>query len=396
MTQRKDGPYPYKQSASDPNPLLTAIVRNPRPFIMMSVGALGMLALVLFNTLGGADDKRDSRPPVTEMPAVSQPSAPVPVAPLSPVEQTPTPVTETMEVAVAEETAATELAASQPATPEAVISEVTAPETVTPGTKIVTEPYIALILDDIGNNAELGRRAVTLPGAVTYAMLPHTPHAASLAEQAHSLGKEIILHAPMANQAHFPLGPGALTAELSHEEFVQTLEESIAAIPHLQGVNNHMGSALTEQEVQMTWTMQALRKHGLYFVDSLTTANSVAGRIAREQNIPTISRNVFLDNETTFENIDREFQRLLTLAEKNGSAVGIGHPYVETLEYLENALPALAERNIELVPVSLMIARRKAVTNSDVSPEVNREINQDSSHEPGQEVDQADVSTGAW
>src|SRR5690606_18507347 len=132
-----------------------------------------------------------------------------------------------------------------PAEPQVAAPEAwpgTTPEAPTPvAIDASTHPYIVLILDDIGNNAELGRRAVALPGAVTYAMLPHTPHAAKLAEQAHNLGKEVMLHAPMANQAHFPLGPGALTAELSQEEFMKTLEDSIASIPHLQGINNHMG-----------------------------------------------------------------------------------------------------------------------------------------------------------
>jgi len=381
LTQRKDGPFPYKRPVPDSHPLLTALARNPRPLIMMSVGLIGMLALVLFNTWGGEKSESTSPVPVATAPAVTPPPAPAPVVP------NPASVTSPVPEAVAIDPTAVTPATPTIQPPQGVTAEIAGPELqpsvpaqATSGSGIATSPYIVLILDDIGNNAELGRRAVALPGAITYAVLPHTPHAASLAEQAHSLGKEVMLHAPMSNQAHFPLGPGALTDELSRGEFMQTLTDSIASIPHLQGVNNHMGSALTEQETQMSWVMEALREHDLYFVDSLTTPRSVAGRVAREQQIPTITRNVFLDNETTFENIDREFKRLLALAEKNGSAVGIGHPYIQTLEYLEQALPALAQKNIELVPVSHMLARQKT------------ELNAEPKQEPGQTI----TPTGAW
>lgn len=242
---------------------------------------------------------------------------------------------------------------------EAIIEE--ASDQPEPSLGFIANPsknYISIIIDDIGNNGKLGTRAIALPGEVTFAILPHTPFSAELAELAYSSQKEIMLHAPMSNQAHLPLGPGALTPELSKEEFVATLNSSIDAVPHLQGINNHMGSALTELELPMQWVMEVLHSRNLYFVDSRTTADSVAERVARANNIPSITRNVFLDNETTFEDIDIEFKRLIKQAEEHGSAVGIGHPYKETLEYLEQAIPALAEQNIELIFASKMIQLR--------------------------------------
>jgi len=224
-------------------------------------------------------------------------------------------------------------------------------------TPIVTpkRPSIALIIDDIGYNAALGEQAIALPGAVTFAVLPHTPHGKELAELANQRGKEIMLHAPMSNLSNMALGPGALTAELNKEVFVATLNDDIDAIPHLQGVNNHMGSALTEMAIPMQWVMEVLKARNLYFVDSYTTAKSVAGKTAQEQQIPTMTRNVFLDNVQSHEDIDREFQKLLELAREKGVAVGIGHPYKETLAYLELALPLLEEEGIELITASQMI-----------------------------------------
>ena len=215
--------------------------------------------------------------------------------------------------------------------------------------------YIAIILDDLGNNDALGMQAISLLGAVTYAVLPHTPHGERLAVLAYKSGKEVMLHAPMSNLGQHPLGEGGLTPLLTEEEFTASLLRSIAAVPFAKGVNNHMGSELTGSRLQMQWLMRELKLQGLYFVDSVTTAHSVAPEIAGEFAVPNLRRHVFLDNQATHENIDFEFKRLLAIARSKGSAVGIGHPYPETLAYLEQALRTLEAEGIELITVSRML-----------------------------------------
>ncbi|MGB4248853.1 MAG: divergent polysaccharide deacetylase family protein [Pseudohongiellaceae bacterium] len=328
MNSNNTGPLPYKPGKPPRDPFIQAIIDNPHPFIMMSVGALGLLLVVIFGSSGSRSNEQSA--PVAEPTAT---------------------IFEMVEPASVEVAATADSTAVDP-----VMSTPVAEPVISPATD---KFYITLIIDDIGNSEPLGSRAVALPGAVTYAVLPHTPYGAELAEKAHALNKEVMLHAPMSNLAQMPLGPGGLTDQLSRDDFMATLEAAIAAVPHLQGINNHMGSELTAQEIQMQWVMEALQAHELYFVDSLTTAGSVAGRVAREKEIPTITRNVFLDNVATPENIDHEFQRLIQLAREKGNAVGIGHPYKETLDYLEIALPKLAEQNIELISASAMIELQK-------------------------------------
>ena len=272
-------------------------------------------------------------------------------------------VSDTPQNSVPEDTAATaEIAPSTDGEIEAT-SETSA-QSLNPDMLDPNKHYISIIIDDIGNNGALGRRAVNLPGEVTYAVLPHTPFGAQLAEAAHLAHKEIMLHAPMSNQAQLPLGPGALTAELSKEAFIEVLNNAIDAIPYLQGINNHMGSALTEQELPMQWVMEVLNERKLYFVDSRTTAASVAANVAKAHEIPNITRNVFLDNETTHESIDKEFKRMVKQAQEYGSSVGIGHPYKETLEYLEVAIPELEQQGVELIFASKMIQLRADKTSA--------------------------------
>lgn len=217
-------------------------------------------------------------------------------------------------------------------------------------------PRIAVIIDDIGDRYVEGEAAVRLPGPVALAFLPHTPHARRLAELAFQARKEVLLHLPLQAMEDKLPGPGAITLDTTEGEFRRLLEENLAAVPHAGGVNNHMGSLITRHPGHMTWLMQELSRDGLFFVDSYTHPQSVALQMARERGVPAARRDVFLDHVAEPEAIAFQFRRLVERAKRNGQAIGIGHPYAETLAFLETALPALeAEYGVRLVPVSELL-----------------------------------------
>ncbi|MEJ6684280.1 MAG: divergent polysaccharide deacetylase family protein [SAR86 cluster bacterium] len=220
--------------------------------------------------------------------------------------------------------------------------------------------YIAIIIDDMGNHWGRGQRAIQLPAMLTYSILPYTQYGHQLAELAYQDGKEVMLHMPMANLGRKPMGPGGLTQNLTKAEFYQTLALAIEQIPHLKGINNHMGSQLTQQPQQMNWLMSQIKQQQLYFIDSRTTANTVASTVAKEQQIQSSSRDVFLDNDPTFISIDRAFQVLLAKARRDGTGIAIGHPHQATLDYLARVIPGLAAQSIEVISVSALIQRRRA------------------------------------
>jgi polysaccharide deacetylase 2 family uncharacterized protein YibQ len=236
------------------------------------------------------------------------------------------------------------------------VASVTEPDPASP----LPSAKLVLILDDIGYNADAGLRAINLPAQITLAVIPHTQHGKTLAEAAHPAGRELMLHAPMSNLSGMELGEGGLTLQQSEEEFLQVLTAALADIPHIKGVNNHTGSELTAALQPMQWVMQELKNRDLYFVDSMTTRDSVAATTAAQFLVPSLRRHVFLDNVQTAEAIDVEFRRAIALAQQQGYAVAIGHPYPETLAYLEIALPLLAESQVEIVPVSVMLEQLKA------------------------------------
>ena len=219
-------------------------------------------------------------------------------------------------------------------------------------------PRIAVIIDDIGYNFELGQRATELPGPIACAVLPDAPRARTLAEAAYHNGKEVLLHLPLQSVHHDGVDePSSLVLDMSRGQFRAAFQENLAGVPYVVGVNTHRGSLLTRHPGHMRWLMEELvATGGLFFVDSFTTHASVAIDVAREAGVPSLRRDVFLDFEQSEEAVRREFARLIDIAERRGSAVGIGHPYSITLDLLERELPALESYGIELVAVSRLVA----------------------------------------
>lgn len=222
--------------------------------------------------------------------------------------------------------------------------------------------YVAIIIDDLGYKLTQDQRAVNLPGQVTYAFLPHTPHVKTLAETVNARGNDIMLHLPMqAMMETFYLGPGALTNDMSEQAFRESVIESIRSIPHIKGVNNHMGSLITSQADSMQWLMAELAQTDLYFVDSRTTVETLAEQTANQYQIKNTRRNVFLDHELNRPAIEFQFNRLIALAKKHGSAVAIGHPFKQTLDVLEEKIPQLKTAGIRLIPVSELIQQQQRI-----------------------------------
>jgi len=218
--------------------------------------------------------------------------------------------------------------------------------------------HVAIIIDDLGHNQKRGEAFIHLPAPLTFAVLPHTLYAKTIARAAHEADREVIVHLPMANVANTPIGPGGLTANLPRVEFMTVLDAAIRGVPYASGINNHTGSYLTQQHLQMGWLMTNMKERGFFFVDSRTTAKSVALKVAEQHDVFASSRDIFLDNDRNPAAIDAAFQHMISKAKEDGTAIAIGHPYPETLRYLQTALPALQAAGIEIVPASSLIAIR--------------------------------------
>lgn len=210
---------------------------------------------------------------------------------------------------------------------------------------------IALIIDDIGNKPE-DLKAFSLPGEITFAILPHTPYSIPFSQLAEQQQREVMLHIPMEALSGKALGPGALTSDMHPSDIKDHLAEAHKSVPNAIAINNHMGSKLTQLTLPMTATMEYLQSKGLYFVDSRTTRFSRAENIATQFGVPSLHRHVFLDHIPEPRHIATQFKRLRGIAKKYGKAVGIAHPYPQTLAYLKAHLPELQRRGFRLVTLS--------------------------------------------
>jgi polysaccharide deacetylase 2 family uncharacterized protein YibQ len=238
--------------------------------------------------------------------------------------------------------------------------------------KTVYKTSVAIIIDDLGYNYEQGLKAMQLPGAITYAIIPHSPKAFFFAQEAQKNNKEIMLHAPMSTINHNALGKNGLTELMDENDFKRTLNQSLASLPNVKGLNNHMGSLLTQKNQPMSWVMQSLKPRQLYFIDSRTSAKSVAWDVAQQYNIPSLKRDVFLDHEPNEAFIDKQFKLLITIAKRQGYAVAIAHPYPETVQYLSRNLSVLNDAGISLVPASELVKR---FSPNQMSPKTAKNVN---------------------
>jgi polysaccharide deacetylase 2 family uncharacterized protein YibQ len=230
------------------------------------------------------------------------------------------------------------------------------PAAVTAGSVPEVPARIALIIDDLGNQLQQGKQAISLPGPVACSFLPDAHFTRELARLAHTRNKEVMLHLPMQAVDHMAREPGELVLDMTQQQLMDTLLQHLDSVPNASGINNHKGSLLTRHPGHMAWLMQAIRGYGpLFFVDSRTTTMTVALQMADKYGVPGIERNVFLDNVPDHAAVSRQFRQLLASARTNGIALGIGHPYPETLAVLMRELPRLADYNVQLVPVRRLI-----------------------------------------
>ncbi len=134
-------------------------------------------------------------------------------------------------------------------------------------------------------------------------------------------------------------GPNAILFNLPEPEVRRRVRLALDDIPHRVGVNNHMGSRITPDRTRMAWVLQEIKARKHFFVDSRTEKDSVAYDVAEQLGIPAVQRRVFLDDDKAFPEMEKQWERALKLAEKEGFVLIIGHIYPETVEALEKLVP---------------------------------------------------------
>ena len=212
---------------------------------------------------------------------------------------------------------------------------------------------MAVVIDDLGPNLRHAERLLGLDRALTLAVIPWQIHSEEIVQMASEVGAEAILHQPM--EAHHEEGSGMrgmIYLRMSEREIRETLAENLDAYAAVAGMNNHMGSALTEDERALGVVFEVLRARGLYFLDSRTSAQTVGRKLARIHGLPFFERDVFLDNESEHDYMVGMWDRFIGEARTRGYAVLIAHGRTESIDFLAARLPELRKNGFRLVRLS--------------------------------------------
>ncbi|MDA5193792.1 divergent polysaccharide deacetylase family protein [Govanella unica] len=217
-------------------------------------------------------------------------------------------------------------------------------------------PRLAIVLDDMGLDHAAARRAADLPGPVTLAFLPYATDLPAQTANAREKGHELMVHMPMepTSKANDP-GPNALKVGLDAAEIKRRMDTNLGQFSGYVGFNNHMGSRFTTDSAGMRQVLSEARDRGLLFLDSRTTTGTLGVSLAQSMGVPYAKRDVFLDNSRDPAAIRRQLAELEALAQKQGSAIAIGHPYAETLAVLEQWIPEARAAGYEIVPLSALV-----------------------------------------
>lgn len=217
-------------------------------------------------------------------------------------------------------------------------------------------PRVAIIIDDLGYDEKLALKFLALDGVMSFSVLPHSPFQKRIATTIHRSGRDVLLHLPM-EPVEYPLvdpGAGALLSSMTPDDLLDQLRKNLDAVPFVVGVNNHMGSRLTQDPAKMRQIFTVLKRRNLFFIDSLTSPRSYCRQAAHLLKLRFAQRHIFLDHVQDTNTIRFQIKRLISIAKKHGKAIGIGHPYPATWEALNKELPNI-KKQVRLVRVSELV-----------------------------------------
>lgn len=236
---------------------------------------------------------------------------------------------------------------------------------------------IVIIIDDLGMDKQRTQAIVDINGPLTLAYLPYAHGLKDSTDQAKAKGHELIIHMPM-EPMNGDINPGriALLDNMSADELREQLNSAFGSFDGYIGINNHMGSRITQNRAAMEVVMAVLAEKGLAFVDSKTISTSVAADTARQYGLDMAERDVFIDHVESDNFVAEAFLKLERIAKTQGYAIGIGHPKDVTIRGLKAWLPTLRDRGFVLAPVSAVLKNSGGYKHTALAIDLSQNKNQ--------------------
>ncbi|MCD6386431.1 divergent polysaccharide deacetylase family protein [Candidatus Sumerlaeota bacterium] len=224
-------------------------------------------------------------------------------------------------------------------------------------------PHIGICIDDCGavDPTQPGTpiyKMLRLPFKMTFAVLPYRSYTNQTAEEIFHRGSEVILHQPMAAISIPDPGPGGITDDMTLAQVREVVATNLDSLPHVTGMNNHMGSLITQQEDKMQVCCEELKARNLFLYDSRTITTSVAYDVAKQNGLLTGERDMFIDGNSKEQ--AKELIRNLALQAlyaPNIPHLAIGHVRSSTADALQEIAPELTAMGVEVWTISRCMAQ---------------------------------------
>lgn len=217
---------------------------------------------------------------------------------------------------------------------------------------------VILVIDDLGIVKKTTKQMIDMDAPLTLSFLPYASEISTQVNEAYNKGHDILVHIPMEPKGKADPGPHALLSSTSSRVQMDSIHYNLGQFSNYVGINNHMGSQFTEDEVAVNRLLNVIKDRGLLVLDSKTTPQSKLEALAVQKDIPVTNRDVFLDNEQDLNYILGQLDELERVAKREGNALAIGHPYSQTVAALRLWIPTLAAKGITIIPISQTVREK--------------------------------------
>ena len=221
---------------------------------------------------------------------------------------------------------------------------------------VPSSPCLVLVIDDVGRDQKMLQRFLALKGDITFAVLPHAPYTGQSITALRQRGREYLVHLPMAPQDISKVTREAVVVGLDGP-LETAVEECLTRVPGAVGVNNHMGSALSEQPREMARVLSIVKKNKMWFLDSKTTKGSTICPVARKLKVGCRQRDFFLDDPPSQAAVQSKMEGAIGIARKRGWSIAIGHPKEATYKVVRQFFD---NPEINVVRLSTLLNRSDA------------------------------------
>jgi len=218
--------------------------------------------------------------------------------------------------------------------------------------------YLAIIIDDFGYDGQGTEEMLNLDIPITAAIMPFSEHTADDCKLVAESGNDAIIHLPMEanNGKKSWVGTKGIFSDMTAEEIEEVVNDAFDSVSIAVGINNHMGSAIMENQDKLSAVMDVVADRGVVFIDSLTTGKSKGKTLAKEKHVNYLERNEFIDSPGDVNETVSKIIKAAKDAKKNGYAIAIGHVGPAggktTAKALEKAKAEVEKMGVKFVTIS--------------------------------------------